>query len=206
MFRRASWAWLLLLVPLVLTIAWTGLNHDVRFVLGTLQTAGRAGLAPSEVFVHRPMAYRLVLAAGDAGSALPLPVREAVVRILALVAVLLLSLLLRAGLRRYRPAREATVVAAATGVAPALAPNWDFLQPEWLAAVFATGGVGAALRIPRLVPPPWPVGCSSPSPCWSSTRQRRPRWSRWVSSRCSTGGARCSPVCSACRSASGCSG
>lgn len=152
MLRRASWAWLLLLPPLAPTIAWTGLNHDVRFVLGTLRTAGRAGLAPSEVFVHRPMAYRLVLAAGDAGSALPLPAREAVVRVLALVAVLLVSLLLRAGLRRYRPAREATVVAAATGVALALAPNWDFLQPEWLAAVFAAGGVGAALRIPRLVP------------------------------------------------------
>ncbi|MEV4051396.1 hypothetical protein AB0J55_09415 [Amycolatopsis sp. NPDC049688] len=121
-------------------------------MLGTLQTAGRAGLSPSEVFVHRPMAYRLVLALGDAGGALPVPVREAVVRVLALVAVLLVSLLLRAGLLRYRPAPEATAVAAATGVALALAPNWDFLQPEWLAAVFAAGAVGAALRIRQPVP------------------------------------------------------
>ncbi|MEV6829162.1 hypothetical protein [Amycolatopsis sp. NPDC051102] len=140
------------LVPLALTVAWTGLNHDVRFVLGTLHTAGRAGLSPSEVFVHRPMAYRLVLALGDAGSGLPVPAREAVVRVLALVAVLLVSLLLRAGLQRYRPAPEATAVAAATGVALALAPNWDFLQPEWLAAVFAAGAVGAAFRIRRPVP------------------------------------------------------
>ncbi|MDQ7803860.1 hypothetical protein Q5425_08955 [Amycolatopsis sp. A133] len=152
MARRARPAWLLLLVPLALTIAWTGLNHDVRFVLGTLQTAGRAGLSPSEVFVHRPMAYRLVLALADAGSSLPVPGREAVVRVLALVAVLLVALLLRAGLLRYRPAPEATAVAAATGIALALAPNWDFLQPEWLAVVFAAGGVGAALRIRRPVP------------------------------------------------------
>ncbi|KDN16682.1 hypothetical protein [Amycolatopsis rifamycinica] len=152
MFRRVRPGWLLLLAPLALTIAWTGLNHDVRFVLGTLRTAGRAGFSPSEVFVHRPLAYRLVLAAGDAGSTLPVPVREAVVRVLALVVVLLVALLLRAGLRRYRPAGEATAVAAATGVALALAPNWDFLQPEWLAAVFAAGGAGAALRISRLVP------------------------------------------------------
>ncbi|WP_103355037.1 hypothetical protein [Amycolatopsis sp. CA-128772] len=152
MARRARPAWLLALVLLALTIAWTGLNHDVRFVLGTLETAGRAGLSPSEVFVHRPMAYRLMLALGDAGSALPVPGREAVVGVLALVAVLLVSLLLRAGLLRYRPAGEATAVAAATGVALALAPNWDFLQPEWLAVVFAAGGVGAALRIRRPLP------------------------------------------------------
>ncbi|WP_039912633.1 hypothetical protein, partial [Amycolatopsis vancoresmycina] len=63
-----------MLVPLALTVAWTGLNHDVRFVLGTLETAGRAGLSPSEVFVHRPMAYRLVLALGDVD--LPVPGRS----------------------------------------------------------------------------------------------------------------------------------
>jgi hypothetical protein len=126
---------------------WTGLDHDVRFVLGTLETAGRAGFAPSEVFVHRPMAYRLVLALGDAGRSLPLPGREALVRMLALLVVLGVSTLLRAGLLRYRSSEEATAVAVTTGLALALAPNWDFLQPEWLAAVFAAAAVGAALRI-----------------------------------------------------------
>jgi hypothetical protein len=148
--RRVLLPWgLLLLVPLALTVAWTGLDHDVRFVLGTLETAGRAGFSPAEVFVHRPMAYRMVLALGDVGSSLPIPAREAVVRVLALLVVLLVTVLLRAGLLRYRPAGEATAVAAMTGLALALAPNWDFLQPEWLAAVFATGAVGAALRIRR---------------------------------------------------------
>lgn len=139
----------LLLAPLAVTVAWTGLDHDVRFVLGTLETAGRAGFAPTEVFVHRPMAYRLVLALADAGGSLPFPGREALVRVLALLVVLAVSLLLRAGLVRYRPPAEATAVAAVTGGALALAPNWDFLQPEWLAAVFATAAVGAALRIRR---------------------------------------------------------
>jgi hypothetical protein len=141
------WWGLLLLAPLALTVVWTGLDHDVRFVLGTLETAGRGGFAPSEVFVHRPMAYRLVLALGDAGHSLPLPAREALVRVLALLVVLAISVLLRAGLLRYRPPREAAAVAAITGFALALGPNWDFLQPEWLAAVFAVAAVGAALRI-----------------------------------------------------------
>ncbi|MGK3199716.1 hypothetical protein [Amycolatopsis sp. MEPSY49] len=130
-----------------MTVGWTGLDHDVRFVLGTLETAGRAGFAPPEVFVHRPMAYRLVLALADAGDSLPLPGREALVRVLALLVVLGVSVLLRAGLLRCRLPGEASAVAALTGGALALAPNWDFLQPEWLAAVFATAAVGAALRI-----------------------------------------------------------
>lgn len=101
--------------------------------------------------MHRPMAYRLVLALGDAGTSLPLPGREALVRILALLVVFGVSVLLRAGLLRYRPGREATAVAATTGLALALAPNWDFLQPEWLAAVFAAAAVGAGLLIRRPV-------------------------------------------------------
>jgi hypothetical protein len=147
----SRWWGLLLLAPLALTVVWTGLDHDVRFVLGTLETPGRAGFTPPEVFVHRPMAYRLVLALADAGDSLPLPGREALVRVLALLVVFGVSMLLRAGLLRYRPGREATAVAATTGFALALAPNWDFLQPEWLAAVFATAAAGASLLIRRPV-------------------------------------------------------
>ncbi|MGW4521573.1 hypothetical protein [Amycolatopsis sp. NPDC004378] len=134
------------------TVVWTGLDHDVRFVLGTLETAGRSGFAPAEVFVHRPMAYRLVLALADPASALPNAGREAFVRVGALVLVLLVAVLLRAGLARYRPAGEATAVAAAAGLALALAPNWDFLQPEWLAAVFAAGAIGGTLFFRRTLP------------------------------------------------------
>ncbi|MBW4721363.1 hypothetical protein [Saccharothrix obliqua] len=137
-------------LPVVFTIAWTGLNHDVRYVLGCLRVGRAAGLAASEVFVHRPLAYRWVMAGLDSVSAGPLAVREALVRAAAVVVVGLCAWWLRAGLARFVASREATAVAVAVGAALALAPNWGFLQPEWVAAVFAVAAVAAALWFDRV--------------------------------------------------------
>jgi hypothetical protein len=138
-FGRSAWlaGGVLATIPLLVTLFWTGLNHDVRFVLGCLRTSD---LGPAAVFVHRPLAYRLILAPTG------LVTSETVIRLAALVIVALVALWFRAALRRP----EASLVSAAVGLALALAPNWDFLQPEWMAAVFATAAVAGALWPRRL--------------------------------------------------------
>jgi hypothetical protein len=124
-------------VPVVTTVLWTGLNHDVHYVLGCLRVAE---LPASAVFVHRPLAYRLLMATIS-----PLG-PDALIRLAALILVLFVAWWLRSALRRP----EATMVAAAVGLALALAPNWDFLQPEWVAALLATAAVAGALWPRRL--------------------------------------------------------
>lgn len=133
-FGRGTWlvGGLLAAVPIAVTVCWTGINHDIRFVLGSLRTSELDAVG---VFVHRPLAYRLFLAPATFVPS------EAVIRLAALVLVALVALWLRAALRRP----EATLVAAAVGLALALAPNWDFLQPEWLAAVLGTAAVAGGL-------------------------------------------------------------
>ncbi|GHF59315.1 hypothetical protein FHX82_000441 [Amycolatopsis bartoniae] len=138
-FSRVAWlaGGLLAAIPVAVTLFWTGLNHDVRFVLGCLRTSD---VGPAGVFVHRPLAYRLVLAPTNLVSS------ETLIRLGALVIVALVALWLRAALRRP----ESSLVAAAVGLALALSPNWDFLQPEWMAGVFATAAVAASLWPKRL--------------------------------------------------------
>src|SRR5690348_13911611 len=46
------------------------LNGDVRYALGCLETAGRGGVSVWDVFVSRPLAYKLLMAALDKGRAL----------------------------------------------------------------------------------------------------------------------------------------
>ncbi|KAA9166877.1 hypothetical protein FPZ12_001400 [Amycolatopsis acidicola] len=135
---RGAWlVGLLAAVPLLVTLFWTGLNHDVRFVLGCLRASE---IGPVGVFVHRPLLYRLMLVPAMHLSS------ETEIRLAALVLVALVALWLRASLRRP----EASIIALAVGLALALSPNWDFLQPEWLAGLFATAAVAGALWPKRL--------------------------------------------------------
>ncbi|TNC27452.1 hypothetical protein FG385_10350 [Amycolatopsis alkalitolerans] len=125
------------LVAVATTVLWTGLNHDVHYVLGCLRVAE---LPASAVFVHRPLGDRLFMAAlSPLGS-------DALIRLGALVLLAGVVWWLRTALRRP----EATLVATATGLALALAPNWDFLQPEWIASLLATAAVAGALWPRRL--------------------------------------------------------
>ena len=137
-----GWVWAgVAALPVSLTITWIGLNHDVRYVLGGLRVTGGS----TGVFVHRPLLYRWLadgLGVFDVGS---VGIGEGLVRLVALLVVAGAAWWLRAGLRRALPAGEASAVAAATGFALALAPNGDFLQPEWVAAVAGVAAVGAAL-------------------------------------------------------------
>ncbi|WP_431918320.1 hypothetical protein [Amycolatopsis tucumanensis] len=150
--RRApirGWVWTAVAaLPVALTAAWIGLGHDVRYVLGGLDVSpfGATG-----TFVHRPLAYRWLaegLSVFDVGS---VGVGEGLVRLVALALTAGAAWWLRAGLRQRLPSGEASAVAAAVGLALALAPNWDFLQPEWVAAVLGTAAIGAALRTSSLL-------------------------------------------------------
>jgi hypothetical protein len=130
------------------------LNADVQYVLGGLSVSD-AGW--SDTFVHRPLAYRGVLAAINAlaGTAAPVADRpiafETAVRGLGWVAALAAGVALWLGLRRHLGPIVAAGCGAAASLALMLAPQWDVLQGEWLAALLAIAGVGATLLPRRLV-------------------------------------------------------
>ncbi|WP_225850727.1 hypothetical protein [Streptomyces sp. HPF1205] len=127
------------------SMCWSGLNHDVRYVLGGMRAAGRGGYGASGTFVHRPLAYRWLLSGLDHLTAGPVALREAWIRLLVVVLTAALAWWLRSGLARRLPRREADAVAAATGLALLFAPPWDFLQPEWVAIWLAVAALAAGL-------------------------------------------------------------
>lgn len=144
-----------ILAVLVLLVAagamcWSGLNHDVRYVLGGMRAAGRGGYPASGTFVHRPLAYRWLLSWLDHLTAGPVAVREAWLRLIVIALTAAVVRWLRTGLARRLPRREADAVAAATGLALLFAPAWDFLQPEWVAVWLAVAALAAGLALPRL--------------------------------------------------------
>lgn len=130
-------------------MCWSGLNHDVRYVLGGMRASGRGGIPASGTFVHRPLAYRYLLSWLDHLTAGPVAVREAWIRLLVIVVTAAVVWWLRAGLARHLPRREANAVAGGTGLALLFAPAWDFLQPEWVAVLLAVAGLAAALVLRR---------------------------------------------------------
>jgi hypothetical protein len=129
----------------VAAMCWSGLNHDVRYVLGGMRASGRGGIPASGTFVHRPLAYRWLLSWLDRLTAGPVAVREAWLRLLVIAVTAAAVWWLRTGLARRMPRREANAVAGAVGLALLAAPAWDFLQPEWVAVLFAVAGLAAAL-------------------------------------------------------------
>ncbi|MFJ5611794.1 hypothetical protein ACIQCJ_20675 [Streptomyces sp. NPDC093221] len=129
----------------VAAMCWSGLNHDVRYVLGGMRASGRGGIPASGTFVHRPLAYRWPLSWLDHLTAGPVAVREASIRLLVIVVAAAVVWWLRQGLARHLPRREANAVAGAVGLALLFAPAWDFLQPEWVAVLCAVAGLAAAL-------------------------------------------------------------
>lgn len=152
---RPAWPWAILaMAPLLAAVASTfrlAINGDVTYVLGSIRAAGLGGVGLSDVFVVRPYLYRLVISGFDHGRQLVTPnqtswLAETVVRLQANVLVALVALLLFAALRRRVSTRSfAGPVALAVGGALMLAPNWSFLQPDWVATVVSVLAVGAAL-------------------------------------------------------------
>lgn len=157
--RRPSPWWAVAALPAALAVAYAvaarRLTGDLHYVLAALRTGGEAGYSPSEVFTHRPFFYRWFVAGLDAltpGSAGTVA-RETVMEAAGVLLAAAAALALYAALRRRTDGREALLTAGATGLALALAPRNDFLQPEWAAVVLTVVAVAPALGPAR----PWPA-------------------------------------------------
>lgn len=127
-----------------------GLNGDVQYVIGGLRaTEGHETFIGT--FVHRPIAYRAVIAGLDGAAQFAgldprsLAAYESFIRIGALALVVATAALLWWGLRRWMPRSDALAIAGSVGIALAMAPAWDFLQAEWVATLCVALAVGAAL-------------------------------------------------------------
>ena len=131
-----------------------GLNGDLQYVIGVQDVRGGGIGGALGTFAHRPVLYRVFVGTIDNALQLiglrpsALVAYEAVFRVAAVVVAVLAAWLLARGLR----GRVGRVPAAWTSIAVALAlvfaPNWDFLQPEWLATLFGVIAIGIAL-LPR---------------------------------------------------------
>ncbi|CAM5457526.1 hypothetical protein [Streptomyces canus] len=155
--RRSPQWWAAAALPSAVAVVYTaltrGLTGDLHYVLAALRTGRAAGYSPSEVFTHRPYFYRWFVALLDRlaffGST---AVREATMNVAGVLLAVAAGYALHAALVRRVGAREAALTAGATGLALALAPRNDFLQPEWAAVVLTVFGAAAALGLRRAWP------------------------------------------------------
>lgn len=145
----------LTVVASVLVTARPALNGDVTYAFGGMETAGEGGVSIWDVFVARPLIYRLLvggldvgrsLFVGDAASVASQRVVRAETDLLAVAVAVVLFL----GVRRFLGARAGAVVAVATGLALIVSPPWHFLEPDWAAALAAVLAVGAACAPRRI--------------------------------------------------------
>jgi hypothetical protein len=135
--------------------AWTGLNGDVAYALGGIETAGKGGVSIWDIFVARPVAYKLVLGwldqlRGVLVGAASLRVQATVLRAETAVLVAAVAAVLLFGVRRYLGGRAAAGAAVAVGLALIVAPPWHFLEPDWFAVLAGVLAVGAACAPRRL--------------------------------------------------------
>lgn len=158
--------WLVLLPAPILGVAftaWIGLGIDVKYALGGLQTAEAGGAGTVfDIFLHRPLAFRLLLDGLDGGRQLVTddassPLAQLVIRVQMCVLVAGAAGLLWWGLRRYVAENAARLTAVATGTALALASNFHFLTADWVGVVAALAAAGGALA-PRRTVTAWTLG------------------------------------------------
>jgi len=143
-------------VAAIVVASLADLNGDVRYALGCLETAGRGGVSVWDIFISRPLAYKLLMAALDKGRILlvgesPGNTANLTIRIETYILVVAVIAVLFLGVRRVAGRPAAFGIAGATGLALIVAPPWHFLEPDWVAALAAVLAVGAACAPRR----PW---------------------------------------------------
>ncbi|MEU4244798.1 hypothetical protein [Actinoplanes sp. NPDC026619] len=125
------------------------LNGDVRYALGGLEVSGGGGVSIWDIFVSRPLAYKLLMAGLDEGRELlvgdsSLDTANLVIRLETYVLVVAVIVVLFLGVRRLAGSQAAAGIAGATGLILLIAPPWHFLEPDWVAALLGALVVGAA--------------------------------------------------------------
>ena len=131
----------------------TNINGDVTYALGGLETAGKGGVSVWDVFIARPVAYKLVIAALDGVRRLlvgdsSLTTEHLVLRLETYLLIVGVAAVLFLGVRRVAGRPAAAGIAIATGLALIVAPPWHFLEPDWVAPLCGVLAVGAAV-LPR---------------------------------------------------------
>lgn len=147
-------AGVLAVVAIVAASVWrtwdTGVNGDIMYVLGGLRAARDGGVPFDEIFVARPFAYKCWIAALDAVRAVFVGEPSSlaamrVVRLAAYVVVLAVCAVLHRGLRRHVGQLPAVGAATAAAVGLLLSPRFNFLEPDWTAALAAVLAGGLLL-------------------------------------------------------------
>lgn len=131
---------------------WLTLFTDVRFTLGALRAGG---LPAVDIFVHRPMANRLLMSVLDHMTFGPVVVRERLTLSLAIAFAGLACAGLAAALRGWIAEPPAICVGLAIFAALAWGPDTTVLQPEWSAIVLSVAGLGLTLRRGSTRLPSW---------------------------------------------------
>ncbi|NNG18321.1 hypothetical protein HJ590_01795 [Naumannella sp. ID2617S] len=155
------WRWLLITLVCLVTVIQVvrpGINQDVRYVLGALQTTRAGGLEWYEVWVHRPFFSRGLMWAIDQLSPTHYWSEEILVRLWSMVIAGLAAASLAVGLRRWAGVRGAEWIGLATFGGLAWAPGWDFAEPEWYAVALAALAIGVALLADHGILPPIAAG------------------------------------------------
>lgn len=143
---RDVWLWTgAVVLTLVLQWSWLVLYLDIRYTFGALRTAGEAGRPATEVFLHRPMANRLLMSWLDHLTFGPTVLRERLTLGLAILFAGLAGAGLARALRGWTSGTTATGVALATFTALAWAPAVSVLQPEWTAALLCVVALALGL-------------------------------------------------------------
>ncbi|MBV7699073.1 hypothetical protein KWI83_26690 [Streptomyces sp. TRM70350] len=155
--RHSPLWWAVVALPAAAAVAYAVLTRrltgDLHYVLGALRTGEAAGYSPSEVFTHRPFFYRWFVAGLDGLTFGGMIARETIMEAAGVLLAAAAAYALHSALLRRLTGREAALTAGATGLALALAPRTDFLQPEWAAVVLTVFGIAAVLGVDR----PWPA-------------------------------------------------
>jgi len=133
----------------------SNVNGDVTYALGGLETAGRGGVSVWDIFIARPVVYKLLIAALDGGRRLlvgdsSLTTAHRVIRLETYVLIVAITAVLFLGVRRVAGLPAAAGIAAATGLALMVSPPWHFLEPDWVAPLCGVLAVGGALLPRRL--------------------------------------------------------
>ncbi|MCU7728951.1 hypothetical protein ODJ79_35010 [Actinoplanes sp. KI2] len=147
--RRNVIAALLVVLATMAGTVWPSLNNDVTYAFGGIANAGKGGVSVWDVFVARPIAYRLLIHGLDSGRSLlvgdpSLTITQLVIRAETGLLVAAVATVLFLGLRHFLEPQVAAIAAVTTGLALIAAPPWHFLQPDWVAALAAVLAVGAA--------------------------------------------------------------